>query len=276
MPTAGIIINSANNQIGGDSATERNVVAGNGQRGLLLNGGGASGNVITGNYIGTDSSGLAARGNGAWGIDLIGAGSGNIIGGDTVAEANVIAATPAWAASPSTTRRTSPSPATALASVPTPALRWAMRPHPAHQRHHRREDRRHRHGRRQSDRQQPGCGCLGVVPQQRQHPGQYLQRQRRLGHRPGRRRQCRGERPRRQRRQDQLPGALQRHQRRHEHGPDRQPEQRRQQQLPHRILQQPGRQRRRQRLREGVTYLGFVDVTHRRRRQRRHQRGPRA
>jgi hypothetical protein len=61
------------------------------QRGILVNNGAAN-VLITGNYVGTDVTGLVARGNGSWGIDLIGAGSGTVIGGDTPAERNVIGA----------------------------------------------------------------------------------------------------------------------------------------------------------------------------------------
>lgn len=51
---------------------------------------GSGGNLIAGNYIGTDVTGLVDLGNNGWGIDLINAGNDNVIGGDTAAERNVI------------------------------------------------------------------------------------------------------------------------------------------------------------------------------------------
>lgn len=51
---------------------------------------GSGGNLIAGNYIGTDITGLVDLGNNGWGIDLINAGNDNVIGGNTAAERNVI------------------------------------------------------------------------------------------------------------------------------------------------------------------------------------------
>ncbi|HNB64921.1 MAG TPA: DUF4347 domain-containing protein, partial [Rhodocyclaceae bacterium] len=65
------------------------------QRGLLVDAGAANTRIV-GNYIGTDVSGLLARGNGAWGIDLVAAGSGTVIGGTTSADRNVIGANTGW------------------------------------------------------------------------------------------------------------------------------------------------------------------------------------
>jgi parallel beta-helix repeat protein len=56
---------SASTTIGGTTAAARNVISGNDANGIFIdNGGPASGNVIRGNYIGTDASGTAAIGNG--------------------------------------------------------------------------------------------------------------------------------------------------------------------------------------------------------------------
>jgi parallel beta-helix repeat protein len=60
----GIRIDSIVNQIGGTDATSRNVISGNHGAGILLNGTGASGNQIQGNFIGTDVTGTVAVGNG--------------------------------------------------------------------------------------------------------------------------------------------------------------------------------------------------------------------
>ena len=82
----GIVVESSGNTIGGTTAAARNVLSGNINAGLLLQG---SNNVVIGNYIGTDATGTLDRGNGHDGID-VGSGSGNRIGGATVAERNII------------------------------------------------------------------------------------------------------------------------------------------------------------------------------------------
>ncbi|MEM9041320.1 MAG: FG-GAP-like repeat-containing protein, partial [Actinomycetota bacterium] len=58
---------STNNTIGGPGAADRNAVSANGGEGILDQQGG---NVIEGNYFGTDSTGLLDRGNGDEGVDL--------------------------------------------------------------------------------------------------------------------------------------------------------------------------------------------------------------
>ncbi len=85
---AGIRLNGANNIIGGTTAAERNVIAGN-SSGITISSVNATGNVIEGNYIGTDATGTAALGNtfGIW----VTAGSGNVIGGTASGASNVIA-----------------------------------------------------------------------------------------------------------------------------------------------------------------------------------------
>ena len=83
---------AANNTIGGASAAERNVISGNtaGGYGVFVTGTAATGNKISGNYIGTDAGGLTARGNAACGVGIDSA-PNNIIGGSTAAERNIIA-----------------------------------------------------------------------------------------------------------------------------------------------------------------------------------------
>ena len=77
-----------NSTIGGTTAAARNVISGNGSEAIRANGY-VNGNKIEGNYIGTNSSGLGALGNGV-GVDFYGADSGNIIGGTTAGARNVI------------------------------------------------------------------------------------------------------------------------------------------------------------------------------------------
>lgn len=97
-----IITNGAsNNTIGGTAAGEGNLVSGNGYLfcgpppnnyagggGILIRGGG-TGNVVQGNTIGTDTTGMVALHNGYAGIEIEGA-SGNLIGGPSEEARNLI------------------------------------------------------------------------------------------------------------------------------------------------------------------------------------------
>ncbi len=86
----GLRVLGASNTIGGLTAADRNVIAGN-QQGIQISGLGI-GNLIIGNYIGTDATGLVALGNTDDGIGFDAGSSGNTVGGTTAAERNVIAA----------------------------------------------------------------------------------------------------------------------------------------------------------------------------------------
>lgn len=79
-----------NNMIGGTAASTRNVVSGNTLAGIEVTGLTSVGNSIIGNYVGTDVTGATAVGNGNHGVLIRGGASGNVIGGSTVAERNVI------------------------------------------------------------------------------------------------------------------------------------------------------------------------------------------
>ena len=86
------------NADGFGDALERNVISGN-YNGIEINGQNApngystTGNVVAGNYIGTDATGLLRRGNGVqnndFGVEIFGA-PGNTIGGTAAASSNVI------------------------------------------------------------------------------------------------------------------------------------------------------------------------------------------
>lgn len=89
---SGMIINQApNNTIGGIATNARNVISGNGESGIFVNGSAAAGNKILGNLIGTDVTGFIALSNSIRGISLIGA-PNNTIGGTETSARNVIAA----------------------------------------------------------------------------------------------------------------------------------------------------------------------------------------
>ena len=84
----GIIVQSAYNVIGGTGRFGRNVISGNQKNGIQLYTAAAKGNVVAGNYIGTDADGLHALPNGS-GIGVTG-GVNNVIGGRGASQRNVI------------------------------------------------------------------------------------------------------------------------------------------------------------------------------------------
>jgi len=95
VPYHGVTIDGAsNNTIGGATPGARNVISGNGFFGISIvrgffSGAPASGNLVQGNYIGTDVDGTAALGNHAQGIAIINT-PGNTVGGTTALARNVV------------------------------------------------------------------------------------------------------------------------------------------------------------------------------------------
>jgi len=84
-----ILAGSANNVIGGNSTTEGNVISGNIQGGIVLNGSGTRLNVIKGNLIGTNAAGNNYMSNHT-GIIFMSQANSNTIGGASATERNII------------------------------------------------------------------------------------------------------------------------------------------------------------------------------------------
>lgn len=89
----GVLVDGAPGvRLGGPAEADRNVIAGNGDEGVVIRGVTASGVVVAGNVIGTDATGAVALLNGGvvtTGVIVDGAPSA-VIGGATAAEGNVI------------------------------------------------------------------------------------------------------------------------------------------------------------------------------------------
>ena len=88
----GIDVNSGNNLIGGTTLADRNVITNNASSGIVIEGSGATGNIVIGNYIGLDPNGSSGLGNGGDGITIQTSASNNIIGGAVDGAGNVISA----------------------------------------------------------------------------------------------------------------------------------------------------------------------------------------
>lgn len=92
----GVYIRDApSNTIGGTTEGARNIVSGNTNLGITIQGGSSTGNVVQGNLIGTDAGGTGALGNGTVGnfsnVNIQDSASGNTIGGSLEGARNIIA-----------------------------------------------------------------------------------------------------------------------------------------------------------------------------------------
>ncbi len=87
--TAGIVVwHAANNLIGGSNPGAGNVMSGNTYYAIQVDGAPTDPTYIEGNLIGTDASGMAALGNGIYGVLLTG--NGTRLGGTSAGSGNVI------------------------------------------------------------------------------------------------------------------------------------------------------------------------------------------
>ncbi len=83
------VTNSPNNTIGGLATVDRNVISGNNQNGVFIQGLAATGNAVLGNYIGLNATGGVAVANSLSGV-LINHAPANTVGGTAAAARNVI------------------------------------------------------------------------------------------------------------------------------------------------------------------------------------------
>lgn len=88
----GILINAGAkfNTVGGKASGNRNVISGNDDFGIGIFDSGTDGNVVSGNYIGTDATGTADRGNSKVGVGIGSGAQSNTVGGSTSVERNII------------------------------------------------------------------------------------------------------------------------------------------------------------------------------------------
>jgi uncharacterized delta-60 repeat protein len=85
-----------NNRIGTNAdgirdSIERNVISGNAADGLVLVSSGTTGNIVAGNFIGTDSTGALELGNLLNGVKIYAGASNNTVGGTAAGAGNIIA-----------------------------------------------------------------------------------------------------------------------------------------------------------------------------------------
>ena len=81
-------MNGVENVIGGVNDLSRNLISGNNDYGVRVNGG--DDNLILGNYIGVAADGVSPLPNLSVGVEFLGSAIGNVLGGTAVGEANVI------------------------------------------------------------------------------------------------------------------------------------------------------------------------------------------
>jgi trimeric autotransporter adhesin len=86
----GINIETGSLRIGGTTVGERNIISGNTQSGVRFTSASANNNIVSGNYIGTDATGLISKGNLGGGVVMGAGANNNTIGGLAATSGNVI------------------------------------------------------------------------------------------------------------------------------------------------------------------------------------------
>ena len=89
--SSGVFIAAPNNTVGGTAPGAGNVISGNDFLGVRLSGADATGNLVQGNLIGTQSDGTTALANAGQGVRIDGGAADNQIGGTAADAGNVIA-----------------------------------------------------------------------------------------------------------------------------------------------------------------------------------------
>jgi titin len=89
-----LLAGASGNTVGGTTSATRDVISGNSSNGVLITNSGTTGNVVEGDYIGTDPSGLHAIAN-YWGVYVTGGASDNTFGGTTTSARDLISGN-AW------------------------------------------------------------------------------------------------------------------------------------------------------------------------------------
>jgi titin len=84
-----VALGATGNVIGGTVAGARNIISGSGGVGVGIAFPGAAGNLVQGNYIGTDVTGTVALGN-SRGVFISNGATGNVVGGTAAGAGNVI------------------------------------------------------------------------------------------------------------------------------------------------------------------------------------------
>ena len=87
----GIILLGASNRVGGTLAANRNYFAGTGSPAIALSGLTATGNIVEGNFIGTDPTGTVKLGTSGESVIIINGASNNIVGGAAAGARNILA-----------------------------------------------------------------------------------------------------------------------------------------------------------------------------------------
>lgn len=88
--TGVLLINAPSNTVGGALGGEGNLVSGNSGSGIQIEGALARGNLVLGNVVGLDGTGIVARGNGGNGVRILTSASFNRIGGTASGEGNTL------------------------------------------------------------------------------------------------------------------------------------------------------------------------------------------
>ena len=87
----GLFLGPQNTIVGGTTSAARNIISGNTSAGVTISDTGTTGNLIEGNFIGVDRSGVKALPNGDSGVSIFGGATSNTIGGLTAGTGNIIA-----------------------------------------------------------------------------------------------------------------------------------------------------------------------------------------